>query len=339
MAKVVNGSGFTLLELIVFIVVAGIFIPMAYIAFMAVTRASMNPEGIVLARFLAETKMEDLTGMTYSSITTPQESYIDVTSDPRFGSPPMPSPNPYAGYRWRWTIQLVAYQGRTSHGSPTIAIPETWHASTVYRVGDYITPPVTSPTIHFYRCIPRDRWRANTSFAVNSYVSPIVPNNLSYRATARSSFPSWQANRPYVLGDYVIPTAPNGRFYRCTGAGTSGSVEPSPWPLTGVVADGTVTWLENTNTLTTGPQEPVWPEQSESTPSVDDGNITWIKEQMHSASTEPSWPNTGSATVNDGSLRWQESTPYKLITVCVREPKGFEYVVNSLVTARPGAYP
>jgi len=83
MAKVVNGSGFTLLELIVFIVVAGIFIPMAYIAFMAVTRASMNPEGIVLARFLAETKMEDLTGMTYSSITTPQESYIDVTSGGR----------------------------------------------------------------------------------------------------------------------------------------------------------------------------------------------------------------------------------------------------------------
>ncbi len=141
MAKVVNGSGFTLLELIVFIVVAGIFIPMAYIAFMAVTRASMNPEGIVLARFLAETKMEDLTGMTYSSITTPQESYIDVTSDPRFGSPPCLLQILMLVTGGAGPFNFVAYQGRTSHGSPTIAIPETWHASTVYRVGDYITPP------------------------------------------------------------------------------------------------------------------------------------------------------------------------------------------------------
>lgn len=325
MAKGDNSSGFTLLELIVFIVVAGIFIPMAYIAFMAVTRASMNPEGIVIARFLAESKLEDITKDTYLNTQGGQTNYIAVPG--------------YNGYQWRWAIQLVAYKGRATHGSPTISIPETWHASTVYRVGDYITPTAPSSAIHFYRCVPRDRWRANTFFAVNSYVSPIAPNNLSYRATARSNFPSWQANRPYVLGDYVIPTAPNGRFYRCTGAGTSGSVEPNPWPLTGGFADGTVTWLENTNTLTTGPQEPLWPDQSESTTSVDDGNIAWIREQMHSSSTEPSWPNTGSAIVNDGTLRWQESTPYKLITIYVREPKGFEYVINSIVTARPGAYP
>lgn len=337
MAKGSTNRGFTLLELIVFIVVAGIFIPMAYIAFMAVTRASMNPEGVIIARFLAETKMEDLTGMTYSSVTTPQESYTDVTSDPRFGSPPMPSPNPYAGYRWRWTIQLVAYQGRATHGSPTLGVPETWSASTVYRVGDYVRPTASAPTIRFYRCVPCNRWQANTSYLVNSYVSPTVPNNLSYRATARSSFPSWQANQQYVLGDYVIPTTPNGRTYRCIAAGTTGPVEPNPWPVTGIVSDGTVTWLENTHTLTTGPQEPKWPNQDAST--VDDGNITWITEQMRSASTEPSWPNTGSAIVNDGSLRWQESTPYKIITIYVREPKGFEYVVNSLVTARPGVYP
>lgn len=325
MAKCFKCSGFTLLELIVFIVVAGIFIPMAYIAFMAATRASMSPESVVTTRFLAESKLEDITKDTYLNLQGEQTSYVAVPG--------------YTGYDWRWTIQRIAYRGRTTHGSPTLAIPEMWRASTVFRVGDYVTPTTASPTTRFYRCVPRDRWRANTSYALNSYVSPIVPNNLSYRATARSSFPSWQANHLYMSGDYVIPTIPNGRSYRCTGSGTSGSVEPSPWPLSGVVADGTITWLENTNTLTTGPQEPVWPNQSAPATSVDDGNVTWVREQMQSASTEPPWPTTGSFAINDGSLRWQESSCYKLITVYVREPKGLEYVVNSIVTARPGAYP
>jgi len=175
---------------------------------------------------------------------------------------------------------------------------------------------------------------------VNGFVSPTIPNNRSYRATTRllSSFPPWQASRPYVLGDYAVPTVSNGHSYRCTGAGTSGAVEPDPWPLTGFLTDGSVTWIEDTNTLTTGNVEPSpWLENPGD--SLNDGSITWLTEQMRSASTEPSWPQTRSATANDGALRWQESTSYKVITVYVREPKGFEYVVNSIVTARPGAYP
>ena len=326
MLRGTQGRGFTLLELIVFIVVAGIFIPMAYIAFMAVTRASLTPEGVMVARFLAERKLEDITKDTYLNLQGGQASYIAVPG--------------YTGYQWRWSIQLIAYQGRATHGSPTLAIPETWKATTVYRVGDYITPTTALPTTHFYRCVPRDRWRANTSYAVNGYVSPTTPNNRSYRATARllSSFPSWQASRPYVLGDYAVPTVSNGHSYRCTGAGISGAVEPDPWPLTGFLTDGSVTWVEDTNTLTTGNVEPSpWLENPGD--SLNDGSITWLTEQMHSASTEPSWPQARSATVNDGALRWQESTSYKGITVYVREPKGFEYVVNSIVTARPGAYP
>ena len=338
MKRSARGSGFTLIELIVFIVVAGIFIPMAYIAFMAASRTSLNPEAVVIARFLAETKMEDLTGMTYANIVTPQASYVNVTSDPRFGSPPMPSPNPYSGFQWRWTIQSIAYQGRTTHGFPTLAIPETWQASIVFRVGDYVSPATTLPTIRFYRCIPRDRWRANISYTMNSYVSPTAPNNRSYRATARllSSFPLWQSSRPYTPGDYVVPTISNGHSYRCTGAGTSGAAEPSPWPLSGPFVDGAVTWTEDTNTLTTGIAEPIpWPASPGGT--VNDGSVTWVTEQMQSAGVEPAWPVTG--PVNDGSLRWQESTTYKQITVYVREPKGYEYIANTIVTARPGAYP
>jgi type II secretory pathway pseudopilin PulG len=325
MAKDTQGKGFTLLELVIFIVVAGIFIPMAYIAFMAASRASLNPEAVVAARFLAERKLEDITKDTYLGLQGEQASYVAIPG--------------YTGYQWRWTIQNIAYQGRATHGTPTLAVPETWQANIVYRVGDYIAPATALPSIHFYRCVPRDRWRANTSYPMNSYVSPTVPNNLSYRATSRllSSFSVWQANRPYALGDYVVPTAPNGHSYRCTGAGTSGAVEPNPWPFAGLQVDGSVTWFEDTNTLTTGNTEPAWPTASSST--VNDGSVTWVTEVMRSAATEPAWPTTGSSTVNDGSLRWQESTSYKHVTVYVREPKGHEYIANTIVTARPGAYP
>jgi type II secretory pathway pseudopilin PulG len=324
MTKGARDRGFTLIELIVFIIVAGIFIPMAYIAFMAATRGSLSPEAVVSARFLAERKLEDITKDTYLNLQAEQASYIAVPG--------------YTGYQWRWTIQNIAYQGRTTHGAPTISAPESWQANQAYRVGDYVSAATTLPTTRFYRCIPRDRWRANSSYAMNSYVSPTAPNNLSYRATARllSSFPLWQPSRPYTPGDYVVPTISTGHSYRCTGAGTSGAAEASPWPLSGSFIDGTVTWIEDTNTLSTGIVEPTpWPANPGDT--VNDGSVTWMTEQMRSAGVEPGWPITG--PVNDGSLRWQESTAYKSIIVYVREPKGYEYIVNSIVTARPGAYP
>jgi type II secretory pathway pseudopilin PulG len=317
-------NGFTLLELIVFIVVAGIFIPMAYIAFMAASRSSLDPEAVLTARFLAESKLEDITKDTYLSLQGEQASYVAVPG--------------YVGYQWRWTIQNTAYQGRTTHGSPTLVMPETWQANTIYRAGDYITPATTQPSIHFYRCVPRDPWQANVSYAVDSYVSPTIPNNLSYRATARFSFPFWQASRAYAPGDYVVPTVSNGRSYRCTGAGLSGAVEPSPWPMAGPLVEGSVTWIEDTNTLTTGMSEPIpWPVNPGDT--LNDGSVTWVAEQLQSGAAEPTWPTTGSSTANDGSLRWQESTSYKRIAVYVREPRGNEYIVNSMVTARPGVYP
>jgi hypothetical protein len=325
-------KGFTLIELIIFIVVAGIFIPMAYIAFMAATRSSLTHEGVVAARFLAEGKLEDITKDTYLSLQAEQAGYVAVPG--------------YIGYQWRWTIQNIAYQGRSTHGSPTIGVPEDWLPSTVYRVGDYVKP--TQPSVHFYRCvslvnnptgsIPPSRWQANTSYAPNFYVSPTTHNNFSYRCTLRSlaTYFQWQPNRPYVLGDYVVPATPNGHSYRCTGAGTSGAVEPSPWPGAGSLADGTVTWTENTDTQTTGSIEPnPWPTSPGDT--VNDGSVTWVTESLHTGSVEPTWPVSGS--IIDGSLCWREGTAYKHITVYVREPKGHEYIVSSIVTARPGAYP
>jgi hypothetical protein len=325
-------EGFTLIELIVFIVVAGIFIPMAYIAFLAATRGSLTPEAVVTARFLAERKLEDITKDTYLNLQGEQAAYVAIPG--------------YAGYQWRWTIQNIAYQGRATHGSPTITFPEDWLPGTVYRVGDYVKP--SQPSVHFYRCvslvgnptgsIPPSRWQANTSYVVGFYISPTTPNNLSYRCANRllTTFFPWQPNRLYALGDYVVPTTPGSHSYRCTGAGTSGAAEPSPWPVAGNQNDGTVTWTEDTNSRTTGSTEPtLWP----TTPgdAVNDGSVTWVTDSLHTGSIEPAWPVSG--PVSDGSLCWKESTVYKRVTVYVREPKGYEYTVNSIVAARPGAYP
>ena len=222
MTKGARVRGFTLIELIVFIVVAGIFIPMAYIAFMAVTRGLLNPGAVVTARFLAERKLEDITKDTYLNMQAEQASYIAVPG--------------YTGYQWRWTIQSIAYQGRTTHGVPTISVPESWQANQALqgrRLCEHGNNPAYNTLLPVHS--PRDRWQANSSYAMNSYVSPTAPNNRSYRATARllSSFPLWQSSRPYTSGDYVVPTISTGHSYRCTGPGTSGAAEASPWPLSG----------------------------------------------------------------------------------------------------------
>lgn len=347
MRDATRGTGFTLIELIMFIVIAAIFIPMAYIAFMAATRNSTKPEAIMRARFLAETKMEDLTGMTYTSITTPQVSYIDVTLDPRFGSPPMPSPNPYAGFQWRWSYSSVAYIDSFSHSSTSIvdlgATP-SWTAASSYRLGDYVRSPDTN-NILFYRVF-----------------------SLSYR--------TWQPNTVYRYGEFVVPTTSNSHSYICVRGGTSGNTEPS-WPITtgNPVNDGAARWDENTlfkvwqpdtvyyvddlvvprvasNGQTyrctctdagatfcrSGSTDPDW--------TTADNEISWVQYTMVNGTSPPLFSGAqGSAygvpclTALRGSITWRESTVYKRITVYVKHAQiDRDYEAHTIVTARPGVY-
>jgi len=59
--------------------------------------------------------------------------------------------------------------------------------------------------------------------------------------------PKWRSGTAYSNTNYVIPTSFNGYYYQCTVAGTSGSTEPTNWPLRSgaTVTDGVaspVTW-------------------------------------------------------------------------------------------------
>jgi type II secretory pathway pseudopilin PulG len=346
MTKGTRVRGFTLIELIVFIVVAGIFIPMAYISFMAASRGSLTPERTVTARFLAETKMEDLTGLTYSRVPIGTTAYDYVTNDSRFSNFSMPTPNPYSGYQWKWEVLYVAYSDTPPHDSPVICartsnpmVPQCnqWRQNTEYKIGDYIRPSGSTPNL-LYRCIPPVKWQPSTPYSVASLVWPFTPSGFCYRPSALP----WQANHLYVIGEFVEPTTPNGHSYRCdsiSGVGISGS-NPPVWPITSgaTVIDGDITWIEAQPT--SGPTEPSWSTVVGAT--VNDGSIRWITESfpvMRSGSLEPTWPTNTGAIINDGDLLWRESTTYKHIAVNVREPKGYEYIANSIVTARPGAYP
>ncbi|HOJ43625.1 MAG TPA: prepilin-type N-terminal cleavage/methylation domain-containing protein [Syntrophorhabdaceae bacterium] len=95
-------KGFTLIELIIFIVIAGLFVPLAYIAFTSVLKSATTPESITKARFLAEQKLEEITKDDFDRIVTnypppTSTSYVDIPNN--------------SGYQWKWTIGYITYSG------------------------------------------------------------------------------------------------------------------------------------------------------------------------------------------------------------------------------------
>jgi len=61
------------------------------------------------------------------------------------------------------------------------------------------------------------------------------------------AFTAWAASTSFSVGDVRRATTvqPSGLVFRCTVAGTSGSSEPSPWPVVRgtTIEDGTCTWV------------------------------------------------------------------------------------------------
>jgi type II secretory pathway pseudopilin PulG len=90
-----NKRGFTLIEIIVLIVLAGIIIPVIVVPFATGIRGSGKPEVVATAMYLAHQKMEELTKFDYSR--APELSPGTYT---------LPAP-PISGYTWQWVISYV----------------------------------------------------------------------------------------------------------------------------------------------------------------------------------------------------------------------------------------
>ncbi len=90
-----NKKGFTLIEIIVLIVMAGIIIPVIVVPFATGIRGSGKPEVVATTMYLAHQKMEELTKFDYSWAP-------DLTP----GTYTLPAP-PISGYTWQWVISYV----------------------------------------------------------------------------------------------------------------------------------------------------------------------------------------------------------------------------------------
>lgn len=107
----------------------------------------------------------------------------------------------------------------------------------------------------------------------------------------------WTASTDYVAGNKVLPQSMNGRFYICTNSGKTGTSEPQ-WRDYGETQDGGARWKAG-----------VWVKQTTYAvgdmviPTNPNGHFYRCTTAGTSGTTEPTWPLTGSAVVNDG-VEW-----------------------------------
>jgi Tfp pilus assembly protein PilE len=327
-----NVKGITLIELIIFILVGGIFVPLAYIAFTAVIRDSTTPETLVKARFVTEAKIEDITKEAYDAIPLPS-AYVAVNTDSRF------TDVSYNGYQWKWEITDIAYQDNATHTTTTVRTPISWTVSTVYKVGDYIQP--VTPTGNFYR-VYFPPWQANNTYNLGDMVRPTVSNNHYYKCVKP---PPWQPNTNYMVGNLVRPTVENGHYYRAQFIWGSSTLNEPTWPTSpsGIcfwekdwAALDFIYWCEFT-TMTSDSSPPTWP--TGTSQIVFDYRVTWQENTtLTSGSSQPTIWRTDNIPFPDNSVSWVRSMVYKLIKVYVRPPNcsndACAYIATSMVTGR-----
>src|SRR4030043_1218021 len=91
-----KSRGFTLIEIIVMIVIAGILLPVIIAPFLASVKDSGKPEVVNTAMYLAHYKMEEFMKYNYCNAAlthTALTSYAAITG--------------FSGYQWQWSIYYV----------------------------------------------------------------------------------------------------------------------------------------------------------------------------------------------------------------------------------------
>ncbi len=91
-------QGFTLIEVIIFIVVVGVLASGIFIPFLTGLKGGMTPENIITASYLGQAKMEELTKYTYININLaplPLTAYAQVDA------------TYFPNYQWQWEIKYI----------------------------------------------------------------------------------------------------------------------------------------------------------------------------------------------------------------------------------------
>jgi prepilin-type N-terminal cleavage/methylation domain-containing protein len=117
-------KGFTLIELIIFVVIGAIILPASFVAFTAAIKHFSTPDYYVKARFFAEQKMEELT--SYSYIAIPSSS-SDV---------------PDTNYQRNWKVSFINSSlspSGSDMGYKKIDISITMPDSSIYDVSTIVT--------------------------------------------------------------------------------------------------------------------------------------------------------------------------------------------------------
>ena len=126
-----NKKGFTLIEILVLIVMAGILIPAIVVPFVTGIRGSTNPEVVSTAMYLAHQKMEDLM------------QYVYTQANLNTGTTAMaPAPAPFSNYQWGWTISYVTNtfgNSATDVGYKMIVVTVTDPQGTNYTLYSVVT--------------------------------------------------------------------------------------------------------------------------------------------------------------------------------------------------------
>jgi type II secretory pathway pseudopilin PulG len=123
-------KGFTLIEIIVLIVIAGIIIPVIIVPFATGIRGSKKPEVVTTAMYLAHQKMEELMKFNY-----------DRAPELTPGTYTLPAP-PIAGYTWQWVISYVTNTFAASGadvGYKMIVVTVTDPQGSTYNVNAVVT--------------------------------------------------------------------------------------------------------------------------------------------------------------------------------------------------------
>lgn len=96
--KRASSRGFTLIEVIVFLVVAGVIASAIFIPFLTGLKGGMNPEKVISASYLAQAKMEEIAKYTYSNSSLdplPLTAYVQVDA------------TYFPDYDWQWEIKYI----------------------------------------------------------------------------------------------------------------------------------------------------------------------------------------------------------------------------------------